>query len=357
VNRLARAAALRSTALATSLTLIIGFSALAGDAWASKVPLPKPRPIARNVVPKTTASTATASAATAGKPTSSKATSTAAATATVATAVAKDTAAVPAPAVAPLAPARQRAAPPPTRKQATPAAVAATSSTSQADTNALENVIELIRKHRPDDATQIEATISDPVAKKLAEWIILRSDNNNATVERYRAFLSANPSWPSQTFLRRRLEAALWDDHREDAIVWSWFESESPISAKGRFALAKAMLARGDRANAERLVREAWRNDPMSEDTESAALDLFGALLTPGDQKARMDLLLYGSEHEAAMRAAKRLGSGYVALAKARIASYKKASNTGSLLEAVPHELRSDAGYLFSKIQLLRREE
>jgi soluble lytic murein transglycosylase len=357
VNRLARAAALRSTALATSLTLIIGFSALAGDAWASKVPLPKPRPIARNVVPKTTASTATASAATAGKPTSSKATSTAAATATVATAVAKDTVTVPAPAVAPLAPARQRAAPPPARKQATPAAVAATSSTSQADTDALENVIELIRKHRPDDATRIEATISDPVAKKLAEWIILRSDNNNATVERYRAFLSANPSWPSQTFLRRRLEAALWDDHREDAIVWSWFESESPISAKGRFALAKAMLARGDRANAERLVREAWRNDPMSEDTESAALDLFGALLTPGDQKARMDLLLYGSEHEAAMRAAKRLGSGYVALAKARIASYKKASNTGSLLEAVPHELRSDAGYLFSKIQLLRREE
>jgi soluble lytic murein transglycosylase len=323
VNRLVRAAALRSTALATSLTLTIGFAALAGEAWASKVPLPKPRPIARNVVPKTAASTATASAATAGKPTSGKATTTAAPTAKIATAVAKDAAAatMPAPAVAPLAPGRQRAAPPVMRKQVTPAAVAATSSTSQADTDALENVIELIRKHRPDDATQLEATISDPVAKKLAEWIILRSDNNNATVERYRAFLSANPSWPSQTYLRRRLEAALWDDHREDAIVWSWFESESPVSAKGRFALAKAMLARGDRANAERLVREAWRNDPISEDTESAALDLFGALLTPGDQKARMDLLLYGSEHEAAMRAAKRLGAGYVALAKARIAS------------------------------------
>jgi peptidoglycan lytic transglycosylase len=359
VNRLARAATLRSTGLATSLTLIISFSALAGTAWASKVPLPKPRPMARNAVPKTTASAAAASTAAASKPTSGKATSTAAAAATVATAVAKDAATVtmPAPALAPFAPARQRAAPPVVRKQVTPAAVAATSSTSQADTGALENVIELIRKHRPDDATQLEATISDPVAKKLAEWIILRSDNNDATVERYRAFLSANPSWPSQTYLRRRLEAALWDDRREDAIVWSWFESESPVSAKGRFALAKAMLARGDRANAERLVREAWRNDPISEDTENAALELFGALLTPGDQKARMDSLLYGSEHEAAMRAAKRLGAGYVALAKARIASYKKASNTGALLEAVPHELRSDAGYLFSKIQLLRREE
>ena len=146
--------------------------------------------------------------------------------------------------------------------------------------------------------------------RKLAEWIILRSDDNGASVERYRAFIAANPSWPSQTFLRRRLEAALWDDHRDDATVWSWFENESPLSAKGNFALARVMIARGDRANAERLVRDAWRNDPMSEDTENTALDLFGALLTPGDQKARMDLLLYGSEHEAALRAAKRLGSG-----------------------------------------------
>ncbi len=30
---------------------------------------------------------------------------------------------------------------------------------------------------------------SDPVARKLAEWIILRSDDNGASVERYRAFI------------------------------------------------------------------------------------------------------------------------------------------------------------------------
>jgi soluble lytic murein transglycosylase len=254
-----------------------------------------------------------------------------------------------------LAPAtRQHAAP---RKPVTPAAVAATSSTSQADKDALENVIELVRKRKPGDATSYADSISDPVARKLAEWIILRSEDNGAKVERYRAFLSANPSWPSQTFLRRRLEAAMWDDRRDDSVAWSWFENESPVSAKGRFTLAKAMLARGDRANAERLVREAWRSDPMSEDTENNALDQFGALLTPGDQKARMDTLLYGSETEAALRAARRLGAGYVALAKARIASFRKAPNTRALLEEVPRELHSDPGFIFSKIQLLRREE
>ena len=337
-----RTAALRSTALATSLVLADGIVGVAPKpATKPKVPLPKPRPIARNVVPKTA-------------PNATAKTTQAANTAATSTALPL---AAPAPALAPAT--RQHAAlpPPPARKQVAPAAVAATSSTSQADTDALENVIELVRKHQPADATQTEAAISDPVAKKLAEWIILRSDNNGASVERYRAFLTANPSWPSQTFLRRRLEAALWDDHRDDATAWSWFENESPVSAKGKFSLARAMIGRGDRANAERLVRDAWRNDAMSEDTESTALDLFGALLTPGDQKARMDLLLYGSEHEAALRAAKRLGGGYVALAKARIAAYRKAANTRALLEAVPHELHGDPGYIFSKIQLLRREE
>jgi soluble lytic murein transglycosylase len=95
----------------------------------------------------------------------------------------------------------------------------------------------------------------------------------------------------------------------------------------------------------------------MSEDTESTALDLFGALLTPGDQKARMDIMLYGSEQEAGLRAAKRLGAAHVVLAKARMAAYRKASNTRALLDAVPHELHGDPGYIFSKIQLLRREE
>jgi len=279
-----------------------------------------------------------------------------AAPAPAATATVRPAAPAPKPVAAPvLAPAtRQHAAP---RKPVVPAAVAATSSTSQGDKETLESVIELVRKRKAADATNAAAGISDPVARKLAEWIILRSEDNGATVERYRAFLSANPSWPSQTFLRRRLEAAMWDDRRDESVAWSWFENESPISAKGRFTLARAMLARGDRANAERLVREAWRSDPMSEETENNALDQFGALLTPGDQKARMDTLLYGSENEAALRAAKRLGAGYVALAKARIAAVKKAPNARALLDAVPRELHSDPGFIFSKIQLLRREE
>jgi soluble lytic murein transglycosylase len=329
-----------SSALAASLALTVGLSVFVTEAQAkTKVPLPRPRPIARNVVPKSSETKLSEAKA------SPKAAKTTPSTGAIA------------PLIAPATHQHATLPPPPARKPPVTAAVAATSSTSQADVDTLENVIELIRKHKPADATQTAAAISDPVARKLAEWIILRSDDNGASVERYRAFIAANPSWPSQTFLRRRIEAALWDDHRDDATVWAWFENESPLSAKGKFSLARALIARGDRTNAERLIRDAWRNDAMSEDTESAALDLFGALVTPGDHKARMDLFLYGAEHEIALRAAKRLGTGQVALAKARIAAYRKASNTKALLDAVPRELHGDPGYIFSKIQWLRREE
>jgi soluble lytic murein transglycosylase len=263
----------------------------------------------------------------------------------------------PAPALQPAT--RQHAVAPPAAAKKPPvrAAVAATSSTSQADAQALENVIELVRKGKSSEAGQVVQTIGDPVARKLGEWIYLRSENNGASVERYRAFVSANPSWPSQTFLRRRSEAALWDDRRDDSTIQSYFEDEKPISAKGKFALAKSLLARGDRATAERLVRDAWRNDPISGDTENMAIDMFGALITPGDHKARMDMLLYGSDGDPGMRSARRLGGAQMALARARIAVTKKAPNAKALLDAVPSELHSDPGYLFSRIQQLRRED
>lgn len=289
---------------------------------ADAVPLPKPRPIARNVIPKTDAT----------KPAQPSVSTT--------------------PAPAPQVAAK------PARKPSAPLAAATTTSTPKADVDALEQAIEFIRNKKPADATQVATTITDPVARKLAEWIILRSDDNSAPSDRYRAFLAENPSWPSQTLLRRRGESALWDDKRDDVTVISFFGGEQPISAKGKFMLARAMLARGDRKAAERLVRDAWREDSFSSDTEEAALEQFASLLTPSDIKARMDMLLYkGDNAESGMRAAKRLGPGHVALAKARIALNRKGVNVKALLDAVPRDLHNDPLYIFSRAQYLRRNE
>jgi soluble lytic murein transglycosylase len=244
-----------------------------------------------------------------------------------------------------------------TGKRAVPLAVAPTTSTSQQDVATLQRVIELVDKDRQTEATQAANALADPVARKLAEWIILRSGYDGATAERYRAFISSSPDWPSMSSFRRRGEAALWDDNRDDAAVLAFFGSDAPLTAKGRFMLARALLARGDRAGAERHVRAAWRGDAFSADVESMALDRFGALLTPGDHKARMDYLLYEEQSGAALRSAQRLGGSALALAKARSAVFNEGGNAGKLLDAVPADARNDPGYIFSRAQWLRRAD
>ncbi len=93
-----------------------------------------------------------------------------------------------------------------------PFAVAPTTATSPDDIAAVKRVIEATRKGKEADADAAEKSISDPVARKLAEWVILRSDNTNPTFQRYAAFVNANPSWPHSPLFRRRAENALWND-------------------------------------------------------------------------------------------------------------------------------------------------
>ena len=70
-----------------------------------------------------------------------------------------------------------------------------------------------------------------------------------------------------------------------------------------------------------------------------------------------MDRSLYSEEVDDGLRAAARLGGVQLEIAKARAAVIKKASNAGKLLDAVPAAGRNDAGYLFSRIQWLRRDD
>lgn len=245
----------------------------------------------------------------------------------------------------------------PAPRRASPVAVASPGSASQADRDQLERVFELVRQRKHTEATQVRSNINDPVAQKLAEWMILRSDGNGASVERYRAFIAANPGWPSVNFLRRRGESSLWDDNRDDTTVAAWFANETPLSAKGKFVLAKSLLARGDRSGATRLVRDAWHDDPMSKDVEGYALDMFGSLLTAADHKYRMDYLLFTNDSAGALRAAQRVGATQVAIARARIAVDDKSSNAKALLDAVPGEAHRDPSYLFGRIQHLRRAD
>jgi soluble lytic murein transglycosylase len=255
------------------------------------------------------------------------------------------------PAVQP--PASARAAP----RIDVPFATATTTATSPIDLSAVKQAIDLVRKNRQDEAATIASSITDPLARKLVEWVILRSEDGSSDFSRYNAFINANPSWPSIPLLRRRAEAALWQERTDPPAVIAFFASDPPRSAKGHFALARALLARGDAARAAAILHEAWRGDAFSSDLEGQAREAFGGLITPADDAARMDARLYAEDEDAALRAARHLDAVAMAVAKARIAVIDQAGNAKALLEAVPENARHEPGYLFSRIQWLRRSD
>jgi soluble lytic murein transglycosylase len=251
---------------------------------------------------------------------------------------------------------------PPPRPQgngtaAAPFAVSAAASFSSADIAAAKRAMTLARNGKATQATDIKASIKDPVARKAVEWAILRSNNNGASAARYIAFITANPNWPSIGFLRRRAESMLWTERRDPAGVRAFFARHPPLTAKGHFALAYAQLAQGDRTGAQANIRDAWHNDSLGATLEAQAMEAFGSLITAADHKARMDMRLYAEDVEGGLRAAARAGGHAPAIAKARVAVIKKARNAKAALDAVPSSARRDLGYIFSLAQWLRRND
>ena len=234
-------------------------------------------------------------------------------------------------------------------------AIAPTIATADHDVAALKQVIEAARKGRDADADAAERIIADPVARKLAEWVILRSDNTNPGFKRYAAFVRDNPDWPHVALFRRRAENALWNDQIGDAEVLAFFAHHKPTTPKGRFMLARALLTKGNVDGATALVRYAWRRQEFSADVEKQVLDMFGKLLTREDHRVRMQQRLYEDDTTAAMREAHRLGGSELAIARARVAVIKQLRHTEALLDAVPAAARGDPGYIFARAQWLRQ--
>jgi soluble lytic murein transglycosylase len=213
-----------------------------------------------------------------------------------------------------------------------------------------------MREGKTGEATGIKKSIDDPMARKVVEWLFLRHPSGDAGFGRYAAFIADNPSWPSIGLLRRRAEGRLWQERSEFATVRR-FTGGQPASAKGRFALARVLLAEGDRDGAERQVRQAWRSEELSERVEAEALAAFRELLTREDHRARMDRRIGAKDFSGAMRAARRLGKVEVSIVEACKGVAENASKSLAPLDAVPTAARQDLGYTLCRIQWLMRHD
>jgi soluble lytic murein transglycosylase len=225
------------------------------------------------------------------------------------------------------------------------------------DVAAVRDAFARVRRGKTSEASELEASLRDPVARKLVEWMILRHEDNGVDFNRYAAFIRENPSWPSIPLFRRRAEGALWHEHRDAATVRAFFANAKPASARGRFVLGRALIAQGERAAGEALIREGWRGEDFTDDLEGQVLEEFPNVLTRADHRARMHRRLYAKDFAAAMRSAHRLGDADIAIVKAYAAVATRSDKAGALLDAVSGEARHDAAFALAHTQWLMHKD
>lgn len=204
--------------------------------------------------------------------------------------------------------------------------------------------------------------ISDPVARKLADWIRLRAGLGDPA--EYETFLKDNPLWPSRAMLIQRLEEALFTKGGSSSAIKSYFASEEPQTGAGYAALASAYLAEGNTAKARSLAAKTWRELTLPPTLENGFVARFGKLLTADDHKWRFDRLVtddvrYADNRTARVAAARRLISllpqSERKKATARLAVFDKAANAHVLMSALAGHGEGDVGLTFHRVQMLRK--
>ncbi|MGU3494028.1 transglycosylase SLT domain-containing protein [Xanthobacteraceae bacterium A53D] len=238
-----------------------------------------------------------------------------------------------------------------------PLTLAPTAGVSTAELSELRSAVAAARSGKGADALAQARGLSDPVARTLVTWLVIRHAPNDLGFDNIAAFLRDKPGWPTPSTLRRRAERVLLQEKRDPATVRAFFADQNPVSGEGKLALARAFAASGDRNTTTALVRDAWRNDEMTEGFENQLIEDFGGLLTRADHKARADKFSYKPDSARALRAAARAGSDIVTLTQARLAVNRQAPEGARLFAQVSSSLANDPAYLYTKSQLSRRAE
>jgi soluble lytic murein transglycosylase len=220
----------------------------------------------------------------------------------------------------------------------------------------LRQAVEAFRKGDVEKGDPLRERLADPAALALVDWLAIRS-GASLGFDRIHAFQQANPDWPVTSQIRRRAEETLLASRKPAAFVRAFFASQPPATGPGRLALALALKADGAAKDANELIRQTWRADAFSQETEARILELFPDVVTQEDHRFRMERLLFKESWVSAQRAAARAGSDYVLLAKARMAADRGGSAAEKALDAVPQRLRAESSYRFSRALYLRRKD
>lgn len=225
-----------------------------------------------------------------------------------------------------------------------------------ADPEQVKAAIAAYRRGDLKDGDGLSASIDEPAARALLEWVAIRSAASLVPFRRIEAFLAANPNYPATTLFRRRAEEMLIAEKRPPAAIRAFFHGAEPVSPAGRVALALALKDEGRETEANDSIRQVWRRDHLGAPLERLVLAEFPKLLDAEDHRLRTERYLFRQNGPAALRNAERVSADHVRLARARLAVGRaRAPVAASVIAGVPAAVKDDPSHLFLLAQQARR--
>ena len=205
----------------------------------------------------------------------------------------------------------------------------------------------------PNQATQaMPAPADGAIAAALAQWRALQQ-TDSLPFDSYAGFLMAHPGWPGEAGNRRAAEKQAANFTAAPSSIVAYFRRFPPQSAAGGVAYARALLATGFPAEAAQAARTAWRRGALSPNDEALVMSTFASALTPEDQDARMDALLWSGQTSAAARQLNYTSAARRPIFAARLAFRSKSADAASLSASTAELYASDAGYVADRASWL----
>ncbi|MEP3279734.1 MAG: lytic transglycosylase domain-containing protein [Stappiaceae bacterium] len=215
--------------------------------------------------------------------------------------------------------------------------------------------LDALDKGRVGDAFAIRKAMRPSLDRRIMDWRLITSAPTAVSYDFVTNFAKDAPHWPTDELVRSRAEAALSRARPDPQTVLRVFTQNPPQTTTGKLLQAKSLKAVGRTKEAKALVRNIYRTKRMSSGLEKQIRRDYGSYLTNSDHLHRVDMYLFEDRINDAKRTLPLLTGNQKAYFNARSAVIRKKSSAKKLLADVPRSMRKHPGYIFAKIQHLRR--
>ena len=220
---------------------------------------------------------------------------------------------------------------------------------SDSDSATLTRVLEAAKQG---DASRIRMAmdgLSDPLARKIALWALVQTNADGMSYAELDGARRGLAGWPGAATRETATEKVIETGGLGSRGVIDWFAGADPTTPQGAMALAAAYQATGQSARATEVIQHIWRTRPFDSDSQQQILARFSSYLSADDHAAREDMLLYGSQGEAAHALLPFLSPDQRSLAEARMSLRDSLPDAESMVAALPASVRNAPGVGFEE--------